>query len=307
MKNLVAFESVLGGGGAVRGFGHGDGGRSAETTFDKASLFYASLDSSDVTLTRLIRSGSALLPTMDSPSTPSRPRQLQGPPKRSSTTLGRLTRSRAAFQPSSSLSPPPPELEAQGSATHLTVPAESPSNNNITQIDQIAAGPVDAEQAPVTLKKRKALEDDDVNDGPLLSEYMCPICFSPPTGAIVTLCGHIMCGGCLYGAITARGAPAQKLCPVCRTPILNLQFTMPPPTVPERPPPPPRRPLEPRTVNRIRLPTAGEDMVDVNMDQEVIDVDGDEDELARVEPRWDPARSGVVGLEVLTLGVDEVV
>ncbi|KAL5639619.1 hypothetical protein ACGC1H_006284 [Rhizoctonia solani] len=118
-------------------------------------------------------------------------------------------------------------------------------------------------------------------------------------------CGHIMCGGCLYGAITARGAPAQKLCPVCRTPIPNLQFTIPPPTIPERPPPPPRRPLEPRTVNSIRLPTAGEDMVDTNMEQEVIDVD--EDEPPRVEPRWDPARAGVVGLEILTLGVDEVV
>ncbi|KAL5639618.1 hypothetical protein ACGC1H_006284 [Rhizoctonia solani] len=249
---------------------------------------------------------------MDAPSTPSRPRQLpHGPPRRSSTTTGRLTRSRAAFQnaqPSSSLSPPP-ELEAQGSASHhdnLTVPAETPSNNNISQIDQIAAGPVDAEQAPSTPKKRKTLaQHDDSNDGPLLSEYMCPICFSPPTAAVVTLCGHIMCGGCLYGAITARGAPAQKLCPVCRTPIPNLQFTIPPPTIPERPPPPPRRPLEPRTVNSIRLPTAGEDMVDTNMEQEVIDVD--EDEPPRVEPRWDPARAGVVGLEILTLGVDEVV
>ncbi|KDN46506.1 hypothetical protein RSAG8_04159, partial [Rhizoctonia solani AG-8 WAC10335] len=187
---------------------------------------------------------------MDPPSTPSRPRQLaHGPPKRPSTTSGRVTRSRAAFQntqafapPSSSLSPPPPEREEQGGAghhnTHLTVPAETQSNNNII-IDETAAAPVDGDQAPIlnastsatTPKKRRIpAEEEDSNDGPLLSEYMCPICFSPPIGAIVTLCGHIMCGGCLYGAITAR-----------------------------------------------------------------------------VEPKWDPARSGVVGLEVLTLGVDAVV
>ncbi|CUA71883.1 hypothetical protein RSOLAG22IIIB_04830 [Rhizoctonia solani] len=255
---------------------------------------------------------------MEPPSTPSRPRQqTHAPPKRPSTTSGRVTRSRATFQnaqppaPSSSLSPPPPETDRQGSAnTHLTVPAETQSNNN--NIDQIAAAPVDAEQAPIpsvsTPKKRKApAPDDDSNDGPLLSEYMCPICFSPPTGAIVTLCGHIMCGGCLYGAITARGAPIQKLCPVCRTPIANLQFTLPAPAVPERPAPPPRRPLQPRTVAGVRLPTAGQDMVDPNVDQEVIDVDMDTDEPPRVEPRWDPARAGVVGLEILTLGVDEVV
>ncbi|KAG8751584.1 hypothetical protein FRC11_009247 [Ceratobasidium sp. 423] len=231
---------------------------------------------------------------MDPPSTPSRPRQsAHGPPRRESTTAARLTRSRAALQnamsiaPSSSLSPPPPEpAQQQGSASHhntnLTVPAETQSNNNISQIDQITAVTLDGEQAPTldagtsanTPRKRKtpAEDEDDPND--------------------------------------ARGAPPQKLCPVCRTPIPNLQFTLPPPTVPERPPPLARRSLEPRTVNGgIRLPTAGEDMIDPNREQEVIDVDMDVDmeEPPRPEPRWDPARSGVVGLEILTLGVDEVV
>ncbi|KAH7337750.1 hypothetical protein B0J17DRAFT_718503 [Rhizoctonia solani] len=254
---------------------------------------------------------------MDTPSTPNRPRHsTHGPPRRESTTSRRVTRSRAAFQnaqpPSSSLSPAPPEpepepepeLHEQGGATHLTVPAES---HDI----QLTAAQLDGEQAPIlnastsgTPNKRKTPAKDE-DDGPLLSEYMCPICFSPPAGAIVTLCGHIMCGSCLYGAITARGAPPQKLCPVCRTPIQNLQFTRPAPIIPERQPTPPRRPLEPRTIHGgVRLPTAGEDMVDPN-EQEVIDVDVDMEEVPRPEPRWDPARSGVIGLEVLTLGVDE--
>ncbi|KAJ1300999.1 hypothetical protein OPQ81_003422 [Rhizoctonia solani] len=249
---------------------------------------------------------------MDPPSTPSRPRQsAQGPPRRESTTSHRVTRSRAALQNnlqlspvlSSSLSPPPPESGQQGDADHqytsMTVPAETQSNNSITQNDKGAAATANGEQAPnpnastsaSTPKKRKiqAENEDDPNDGPLLSEYMCPICLSPPTGAIVTLCGHII--------------SVQSAAPQFQTSnsLARLQLY---PNVP--PPPPPRRPLEPRTIanGRIRLPTAGEDMIDPN-EQEVIDVDMDE-EPQRPEPRWDPARSGVVGLEILTLGVDEV-
>ena len=80
-----------------------------------------------------------------------------------------------------------------------------------------------------------------------LSEYTCPICFSPPTNATITPCGHICCGACLFtavkttlhrGAMTftrepniARfvlclvcfgifGADAVVVrCPVCRAPI----------------------------------------------------------------------------------------
>lgn len=35
----------------------------------------------------------------------------------------------------------------------------------------------------------------------LLSAYTCPICFSPPTNATLTPCGHICCGACLFAAV----------------------------------------------------------------------------------------------------------
>lgn len=41
-----------------------------------------------------------------------------------------------------------------------------------------------------------------------LSSYTCPICFSPPTNATLTPCGHICCGQCLFTAVKttmARG------------------------------------------------------------------------------------------------------
>ncbi|KAJ1301000.1 hypothetical protein OPQ81_003423 [Rhizoctonia solani] len=69
--------------------------------------------------------------------------------------------------------------------------------------------------------------EDSEEQGPLLSEYVCPICYSPPRSAIVTLCGHILCGPCLHGATTTRQAAPQPLCPVCRTPLPNLRFAFP--------------------------------------------------------------------------------
>lgn len=58
--------------------------------------------------------------------------------------------------------------------------------------------------------------------GPPLSEYVCPICYSPPTRATLTPCGHILCASCLVESISSAreragggpGSPAH--CPLCR-------------------------------------------------------------------------------------------
>ncbi|KAG9314816.1 hypothetical protein JVU11DRAFT_3909 [Chiua virens] len=34
-----------------------------------------------------------------------------------------------------------------------------------------------------------------------LTAYTCPICFSPPTNATLTPCGHVCCGQCLFTAV----------------------------------------------------------------------------------------------------------
>jgi hypothetical protein len=59
-----------------------------------------------------------------------------------------------------------------------------------------------------------------------LSSYTCPICYSAPKDAALTLCGHIICGSCLFGSVraararaleSARPQEAEKAyCPVCR-------------------------------------------------------------------------------------------
>lgn len=62
-------------------------------------------------------------------------------------------------------------------------------------------------------------------DAPLLSTYTCPICFSPPTNATLTPCGHVCCGSCLFTAVKSalRRATGDDVarCPVCRAQILN--------------------------------------------------------------------------------------
>lgn len=62
-----------------------------------------------------------------------------------------------------------------------------------------------------------------------LSAYTCPVCFTPPTHATLTPCGHICCGECLFTAVKTtmqramHTAPAGERqvarCPVCRAPI----------------------------------------------------------------------------------------
>ncbi|KAK0222911.1 hypothetical protein EDD85DRAFT_248903 [Armillaria nabsnona] len=61
-----------------------------------------------------------------------------------------------------------------------------------------------------------------------LSSYNCPICFTPPTNATLTPCGHICCGSCLFTAVKvakrraglmAGGGELLAKCPVCRATI----------------------------------------------------------------------------------------
>ncbi|KZT39978.1 hypothetical protein SISSUDRAFT_554488 [Sistotremastrum suecicum HHB10207 ss-3] len=56
-----------------------------------------------------------------------------------------------------------------------------------------------------------------------LGNYACPICFSAPTNATMTTCGHVMCGECLFTAVKTTLARATgpiyenvPRCPVCR-------------------------------------------------------------------------------------------
>ncbi|QRW13395.1 hypothetical protein RhiLY_12394 [Ceratobasidium sp. AG-Ba] len=112
-------------------------------------------------------------------------------------------------------------------------------------------------------KKRKPRTPDSESEDqglPLLSEYMCPICFSPPKSAVIT---------------PERRSRRRHAPPASRT-----------------------------LANGIGLPTQGEDMVDLDAlidrdasEGETIDVDKEDDS----EEVQDASRSGVIGLELLTM------
>ncbi|KAG9031482.1 hypothetical protein FS837_002976 [Tulasnella sp. UAMH 9824] len=111
-----------------------------------------------------------------------------------------------------------PEDEVFG----LEKPARSDSLPHLSQL-QMESRPADpppppAEPTPPTRPRSPT--------PPPASEYNCPICFCPPTAAVLTPCGHIMCGSCLFSAIetaTQRarmngygGEALEARCPVCR-------------------------------------------------------------------------------------------
>ncbi|KAK7442501.1 hypothetical protein VKT23_016099 [Stygiomarasmius scandens] len=65
----------------------------------------------------------------------------------------------------------------------------------------------------------------ELDESTLLSSYTCPVCFSPPTNATLTPCGHICCGACLFSAVKSTikragplgvGPDGGPRCPVCR-------------------------------------------------------------------------------------------
>ncbi|KAH9926537.1 hypothetical protein B0H21DRAFT_700759 [Amylocystis lapponica] len=83
-----------------------------------------------------------------------------------------------------------------------------------------------SQAAPATPPK----DDSPTQTVEPLSAYTCPICFSPPTYATLTPCGHICCGECLFTAIKTTmeraahsAVPLSERntarCPVCRASI----------------------------------------------------------------------------------------
>lgn len=107
---------------------------------------------------------------------------------------------------------------------------------DLTQDSEPSSSPVFPEpstSSPQLLSVSKPPEfssSSTVSSSTALSSYTCPICFSPPTNATLTPCGHVCCGVCLFtavkstlqrGAFMGEGMGRGNLprCPVCRAPI----------------------------------------------------------------------------------------
>ncbi|KAJ3485417.1 hypothetical protein NLI96_g4974 [Meripilus lineatus] len=95
-------------------------------------------------------------------------------------------------------------------------PTPTPSLPPLSQPESIIAGSSQSQPPPTPISQLEPL-----------SAYTCPICFSAPTYATMTPCGHVCCGECLFTAVKAsiqrathHVPPAERAkCPVCRAPI----------------------------------------------------------------------------------------
>ncbi|KAF8557109.1 hypothetical protein OG21DRAFT_1505732 [Imleria badia] len=104
---------------------------------------------------------------------------------------------------------------------------ESPKASPVDQPIPASSVPIDSDDPIVVSPKVDRIRVPPSVPEPL-STYTCPICFSAPTNATLTPCGHICCGLCLFTAVKSTirrnmvvamdRAPAAR-CPVCRAEI----------------------------------------------------------------------------------------
>ncbi|KAI0706541.1 hypothetical protein C8Q76DRAFT_771103 [Earliella scabrosa] len=115
------------------------------------------------------------------------------------------------------------------SPAHIVGTSRSISPTSLRDEPPEAGSSSSASASAVATPKPRPPELVPIQEVEPLAAYTCPICFSPPTYATITPCGHVLCGECLFTAVKTtiqRGAytlPAgERLtarCPVCRAPI----------------------------------------------------------------------------------------
>lgn len=76
----------------------------------------------------------------------------------------------------------------------------------------------DVSNNPDLLKKMVSV----LQDG---EDFDCPICISPPTDTVITLCAHIFCRGCILKTLKR----AKPCCPLCRHPLSQTDLFSAPP------------------------------------------------------------------------------
>lgn len=95
---------------------------------------------------------------------------------------------------------PPRRLAAQG--TSSTIGSMSLSRLlNFEEEDELPSTPPEATQPAESSGTVAESSTTKQRTPPKLSGYNCPICFSPPTFATMTPCGHVCCAECLFTAV----------------------------------------------------------------------------------------------------------
>jgi len=88
---------------------------------------------------------------------------------------------------------------------------------------------IETESTPSTKKldkgkgKAKEVVETPEPEENLLAFFQCPICLAPPMQAVLTPCGHIMCGACLFSTLKSHAVRhGRKPLPVGAYPTMSL-------------------------------------------------------------------------------------
>ena len=119
-------------------------------------------------------------------------------------TTGRLFQTPAKSFIHKHLFMPEPDRKGKGKARE-PITQNEPSGSVEPETQSPPQKPISSpsSEVPTTLSSSKATTKDTIRPADPLSDYTCPICFSAPTNATITPCGHICYGSCLFGAVKA--------------------------------------------------------------------------------------------------------
>jgi hypothetical protein len=126
-----------------------------------------------------------------------------------------------------------PVFEAQASGSGISrhtdsVQDELSSSLSYPSTSALQPSQVSSKFIPISQASASASQQNTITSSSRqpLSSYTCPICFGPPRAAVLTPCGHLMCGSCLFASVqSARerqlrtpqpGMDLSAICPVCR-------------------------------------------------------------------------------------------
>ena len=96
----------------------------------------------------------------------------------------------------------PPDVAPTGEQSAASVPIElsNPDHPIVVSPKAASGSPIVTLSSPSRVPPSSSGVTATSTPEPL-SAYTCPICFSPPTNATLTPCGHICCGQCLFTAV----------------------------------------------------------------------------------------------------------
>lgn len=137
------------------------------------------------------------------PRTSSPPQNMEGASKDIASATEEVLAEGSSGKPGLGAALPTPQLLRHPSPAPTAGPSSVPVKHTAQQHPTSLLG------GSLLTHPESALGTTHIQEVEPLASYTCPVCFSPPTYATITPCGHVLCGDCLFTAVKTtiqRGA-----------------------------------------------------------------------------------------------------